>query len=134
MVWPSSDCSSDVKSNERLFGPTCCSGSPGFVENTSWSRPPEASRTSTRHSWLGSLNTGAKLRIRSCQLSTADATFCGTTMGLDRMCKPGPLCDEITSKLPDIGGNTGARLGGTNVPLLIAQLPEPLLKTVQPVR
>src|SRR5262245_12657313 len=130
-VWPDRDWRSDVRSNDRVFGPSWASGSAGLAENTVWRTAPAESRIWTRNSWPGSANWVAAFWMRSDQFRIARATTDGTTKAWLMLRTP-PAELISASNDPEIGGRAVAGPGGSNVPLFATQLPAG--DTVHPVR
>src|SRR5688572_11747034 len=58
----------------------------------------------------------------------------GITIASERICVDGPFWAVTTSKLPAMGGRGVASAGGSNVPLLMNQLPDPAVVIVQPLK
>ena len=71
--------------------------------------------------------------MRSDQFSTAEVIPDGTTIGSDSISRDGPFCQASASAVPEIGAVGVPGPAGSNVPVLIVQLPFWLF-TVQPVK
>src|SRR4051812_25048604 len=102
-VWPGRDWSSEGTADERLFGPSWISGSPGLVEYTVCRSVPLASRICTRYSCVVVAKAPAKFWMRSDQLSVARATVAGTTNDWVMLLIAGPVGLLTASKLPEMG-------------------------------